>query len=131
MIIELRKIERKEIQTEADLERERMAHAPVLGKDAWYACAWYALWRLMTLHVFTPSGAWVIASTIMAIRRTESAFKAAPAEAGWWVVAAYVAHMALAWIYFCERHGARNLIGAMADLIRTFRKGGSGGVQAG
>jgi len=123
-LFSLRKIERKEIETEADLERERWAHAPVLGKDAWYACFWYGIWRLITLHVCTPSGAWVAVTTPLAYNITEKALLTGQLPTGgWYTIMGFGAHTALAWIYFCERHGARNLISAMADWIRGAKQG--------
>jgi hypothetical protein len=115
----LRRIEAKVINSEADLERERMAYAPVLGKDAWYACAWYAVWRLMTLHMLTPAGAWAIVTTPLAYNVTVRALQGATLpEGGWWTIAGFGIHTGLAWLYLCERHQARNILSAVADWIR-------------
>lgn len=124
------RILKKEIKTESDLDMERAAYAPVLGKDAWYACAWYGIWRLATLHILTPSGLWVIVTTPLAYRITEKALTTGlMPTGGWWTIAGFGGHTALAWIYFCERHGARNLIAAGADWIRGKTKPSATGGQ--
>lgn len=114
-----RRIERKEITDDQSLERERLAYAPVLGKDAWYACAWYAIFRLLTIHMLTPAGVWAIATTPLAYNVTVKALTGNQLpEGGWWTIAGFGAHTMLAWVYLCERHQARNILSAVADWIR-------------
>jgi len=118
-MVNLRRIEQKDIQRESDLELMRLAHAPVLGKDAWYACTWYAIFRLLTLHVLTPAGTWAIVTTPLAYNITAKALLAGGLPAGgWWTIAGFGAHTTLAWLYLCERHQARNILAAAADWIR-------------
>ena len=120
----LRRIEVKQITSEQDLERERLAYAPVLGKDAWYACLWYAIFRLLTLHMLTPAGVWAVVTTPLAFDITVKALQAqALPTGGWWTIGGFGAHTVLAWLYLCERHQARNILAAAADWIRGKAKG--------
>jgi hypothetical protein len=114
-----RRIEAKQVNNEADLERERLAYAPVLGKDAWYACLWYAIFRVLTVHLLTPAGIWALVTTPLAFNITARALQADTLPAGgWWTIGGFGAHTVLAWVYLCERYQARNLLSAAADWIR-------------
>lgn len=115
----MRRIERKDVQNSQDLERERLAFSPVLGKDAWYACAWYSFWRVMTVHMFTPAGLWAMVTTPLAYDvAIKGLLTSGVADKGWWVIMGFGLHTVLAWLYLCERHQARNILDAVADWIR-------------
>lgn len=115
----LRKIEGKQITSEQDLERERMAYAPVLGKDSWYACFGIALWRLITIHVLTPAGMWVISTTWLAYVETNKALmlEAIP-ENFLYIIGGFGLHCVLAWLWLCARGEARKILDALAVRLR-------------
>jgi hypothetical protein len=115
----MRRIERKDIQHERDLELERLAHAPVLGKDAAFAVVWYSFFRFLTLHVITPSGAWVIWAswnywtTLDTLLDKDKVDTQVSDIIFWWDGA----HACLAWLWFAARDQAKNILSALAKRI--------------
>ena len=119
-MIPLRRIEKKEITTEEELEIERLKHAPVLGQDAWYACFWWTFWKMLTTQVMTRAGAWAITSTVLAYDFTLRVFAADAIHDGT-MTAAYGlgAHCILAWMWYCAPQQAKLIMEAMASRIRV------------
>lgn len=114
------KIERRAIVEHSDLMKERWSFAPVLGRDGWYKIVWYALVKLISADVLTQSGAWVIVTTWLAYDMTLRAFAVVGGltENMKWLLYGFGGHTALAWLYWCARDQARNLLAAAADWIR-------------
>lgn len=118
-MLNLKRIEKKDIDTEEELEAERLRHAPVLGADAWYACFWWALWRMITTQVMTRAGLWVIASTALAYYFCLQVFKAEEIHEGTMTMAyGFGAHCILAWMWYCAPQQAKLIMEALAFRIR-------------
>ena len=130
-MIPLRKIEFKQISTEADLDRERMAYAPVLGKDPWYAVFHWALWRVVTAHVLTPAGLWVVTTTVLAYLITLRALEQAEKmpEKLIFVIWGFGLHCVLAWLWLCARVEAKAILMAGAARLRGETKTPTEGAQ--
>jgi hypothetical protein len=119
MMFKMRRIEKKEITTEDELETERLKHAPVLGQDAWYACAWWALWRMITTQIMTRAGLWVITSTVLAYQFTVEVVRSPEIHDGVdYMAYGFGAHAVLAWMWYCAPNQAKLIMEAMAARIR-------------
>lgn len=116
-----RRIQTKAIESERDLELARLAVSPVLGTDPWYGCVWYAIWRLVTVHLLTPAGAWALSTSVMGYELTVKALEVpnGPSESVKWLLCGFGAHAVLAWLWLCAREEARNLLRAVAERVRV------------
>ncbi len=128
MKFRFRGIEPKMMENAEHLERERLGFAPVLGKDAWYACLWYAIWRVVTVHFLTPAGVWVTVATVLAYRVTIKVIDADGTNVGVpWTVYGFGAHCILSWLWLCAREQAKAILAAVPDLIRAAAERVKGG----
>ena len=119
----LRQIAKKDIDTEEELEAERLRHAPVLGLDSWYACFWWTFWRMLTTQMMTRAGLWAWASTVLAYDFTLRVFSAAEIHDGTMpMVYGFGAHCVLAWMWYCAPQQAKLIMEAAAARIRGDKK---------
>jgi hypothetical protein len=119
MFDSLRKVERKDIDTEEELEIERLRHAPILGMDAWYACAWWAWWRMLTTQMLTRAGFWVFGSeiTMFALVGVVLA-KDKVTDGTMWLAYGAGCNCLLAWMWYCAPQQAKLIMEAVAFRIR-------------
>jgi hypothetical protein len=112
-------IPRKEIDTEEELETERLRHAPVLGLDPWYACFHWAVWRMVTTQMLTRAGFWVFGSEITMFALVGVILSKDSVD-GKTMYLAYGAgcNCLLAWMWYCAPQQAKLIMEAIAARIR-------------
>jgi len=116
-------IQKKDIDTEEELEQERLRHAPVLGLDSWYACLWWALWRMITTQMLTRAGLWIFGSTVTLFALIGTTLLSSNETAGS-INLCYGAgcNCLLAWMWYCAPAQAKEIMEAMASRIRGEQK---------
>jgi hypothetical protein len=115
----IRRIEKKDVTSEEELEIERLKHAPVLGQDAWYACLWWSLWRMITTQMLTRAGLWCFTSAMTLFALVGSILYVDELHDGMiWVAYGAGANYLLAWMWYCAPAQAKEIMEAVAARIR-------------
>jgi hypothetical protein len=112
-------IQKKDIDTEEELEQERLRHAPVLGMDPWYACLHWAIWRMITTQMLTRAGLWVFGSTVTLFALIGTTLLSEHETPGS-INLCYGAggNCLLAWMWYCAPQQAKLIMEAIAARIR-------------